>query len=342
MRLNNQEIAQLRDAILDAYPDIAGFQSLSMAMSQVDISTANYGTLFGGTVKYVVHQLVEQENAKGRIATVIGAARRGNAGHAGLAKLQEKWLRTTAAGDKARLEAMIFQELNYRPADAWSSQLQAAHRWVCRVERVSDGQSVGSGFLVGDDLVLTNYHVLYGTQSPGTVEAEPVKFRFDAVGGAAGRLATTVPGDWIVARSPPGDDEWGAGSGEPTPQQLDFALLRTAEQVGADSNGGAARGFARIVGSAAGGAARMPVVVLQHPQQADLQICLGSFDGPNPTGTRLHHTATTQRGSSGSLCLSMELKAVGLHNGGLGGQHNTAVPLDRIAAFVNQSGILIG
>lgn len=336
MQLTPAQQQELRLALISAFPGVAGFTALDMALASVDISIAYAGGLYTPT-EYAVHTVIQQENARGKIADVIGAARRANPGHAKLAALEAEWMRTAGAEERGRLEAMVLDTLHYAPAETWGTQLNNAYRWVCRVERAADARSLGTGFLVADDLVLTNYHVLYGTISPGSAQPEQVQLRFDAIGPAAGRVANVAAQNWLVATSQPGGIEWGGAGGEPTPAQLDFALLRLAEPVGQDANGGTARGHVRIESTSGAGNAFNPVVVLQHPLGASLQICLGAFDQPNPGGTRLRHTATTQRGSSGSPCLSMELKAVGLHNGGLGGR-NSAIPLPLIAAAVNKNG----
>jgi hypothetical protein len=341
MQLTNPQQAELRDAILAAFPGINGVGDIDMALRSVDIDLAFEGGLFTST-KVAINNVIVRENARGKIQDVIGALRRANPGNPKLAGLEASWLKTSAAEDKSRLEAMILDTLQYRPADDWGKQLNASYRWVCRVEREADERAMGTGFLVADDLVLTNYHVMYGTMTPGSAEPTPAQLRFDAVGDAAGRVAKVAAENWIVAKSQPGTTEWGGGgNADPTPAQLDFALLRLAEPVGRDVDGGGTpRGHVLIDGASIDGQALHPVVVLQHPLGAPLQICLGAFDQPNANGTRLRHTATTQAGSSGSPCLSMDLTVVGLHNGGLGGR-NTAIPLPLIASVVNENGTVI-
>jgi S1-C subfamily serine protease len=144
--------------------------------------------------------MVQQENAKGRIADVIGGARRSNPQHEALKELEAKWLRTASADETSRLESMVVAALNYEPAGTWLQQLQASFRWICRVERKADGKSIGTGFLIDDDLVLTNYHVLFGTDPPGTPEPALVQLRFDAVGSADGRPVNVATEGWLVAK----------------------------------------------------------------------------------------------------------------------------------------------
>ncbi len=337
MQLTSAQVVELQVAIVDAFPGFNGVQDLSNALRPLNIDIAYAGGAHAG-VKSAINDVVVRENARGKIEDVIGAARRASGDNPRLVALQTSWIKTSAAEEKQRLEAMVLAELNYAPADSWGKRLNDSYRWVCRVEREADGRALGTGFLVADDLVLTNYHVMHGTMSPGTDQPAQVQLRFDAVGVAAGRVAKVAGGDWLVAKSQPGAKEWGViGGGDPTLTQLDFALLRLAEPVGKDAGGGAPRGHVRIENADIAAQALSPLVVLQHPLGASLQICLGAFDQPNANGTRLRHTATTQAGSSGSPCLSMDLKVVGLHNGGLGGR-NTAIPLPLIASVINKNG----
>jgi hypothetical protein len=323
---------------MDAYPGIVGFNTLTIALAAVDVDLPGYAPLFGGTPEYTIFTMIQQENAQGRVADVLGAARRRNPQHQGLKDLEAKWLRTVSADETTRLESMVVATLRYQPGDTWVERLLASYRWVCRVECEADGRSVGTGFLVEDDLVLTNYHVLFGRHPPGTPEPTRVRLRFDAVGSGDGRLVNVPTENWIVGMSPPGGTEWGS-LGDPAADQLDFALLRLSEAIGNDTGGGkTVRGHAKL---GQGGKASEPTIVLQHPKGANLQVCMGTFLGSNLAGTRLRHTSTTQRGSSGSPCLSMDLTVVGLHNGGVGIERNTAVPLSLIGAFLKKSGILI-
>lgn len=339
MQLTNAQVLELQKAIVDAFPGFNGVADLSNALRPLKIDIAYAGGAHAG-VKSAINDVVVRENARGKIEDVIGAARRASGDNPQLVALETAWIKTSAAEDKQRLEAMVLAELHYAPADEWGKRLNDSHRWVCRVEREADGGALGTGFLVADDLVLTNYHVMHGTVSPGSAQPAQVQLRFDAVGNASGRIAKVAAGQWLVAKSQPGNEEWGAGAGDPTLTQLDFALLRLAEPVGQDVSGGTPRGHVRIDDADISGQALQPVVVLQHPLGASLQICLGAFDQPNANGTRLRHTATTQRGSSGSPCLSMDLKVVGLHNGGLGGR-NTAIPLPLIATVINKNGPIL-
>jgi hypothetical protein len=96
-------------------------------------------------------------------------------------------------------------------------------------------------------------------------------------------------------KSPPGGREWD-GAGEPTDNQLDFSLIRLCERAGADIDaGGTPRGHAQFDVPARSTITANPLIILEHPEGAPLQICLGSIVGANAGGTRLYHNATTLR-----------------------------------------------
>jgi hypothetical protein len=340
LRLKPSEQEQLRKAILNAYPGFPGLQQLLMTLAGADIDLTNFFGPMQAGAEYSLFQAIQHLNAQGRSADLIGAVRRGNQADTTLADLERNWLRTVGTPEMTRLEGMVVEQLNYQPGPAWLHKLETAFRWVCRVESAETEKSLGTGFLIDDDLVLTNYHVLFSRSKPNTPRA--VWFRFDAADGGSGRIVTpddTTPQP--IEKSPPGGAEWGA-SGDPSTGELDFALVRLSERLGAEQTAaGTQRGHANLDVSPIALDAPRPLVILEHPLGAPLQICIGSITGANGRMTRVRHNATTQEGSSGSPCLSMELNVVALHNGGVGTQYNTAIPISSIKAALAKHQIAI-
>ena len=208
MQLTNPQQAELRQALIEAFPGMGGFMQLSMVLMTVDIDIAYAAPLFGNA-ENAIFEVILKENARGKIGDVIGAARRANPGNAKLAGLEASWLKTSAAEDKSRLEAMILDTLAYAPAEDWSKRLSASYRWVCRVEREADERAMGTGFLVADDLVLTNYHVMFGTKTPGSAQPTPAQLRFDAVGSASGAGCESRRGGLARCQKPARDHRMG-------------------------------------------------------------------------------------------------------------------------------------
>ena len=178
---------------------------------------------------------------------------------------------------------------------------------VCRIE-LEDGFGEGTGFLVKDNLILTNYHVLEsvieGKRAPGNVV---VRFDYrtdeDGVTVPAGRkcgLAT----DWKVAFGVNGE---GA-------EELDFVLARLNESPGKDAVPNlpkTGRSYLKLVDRELEQAE--PLVILQHPLTRPMEIALGSVRTIDAQTKRIVHDVNTEPGSSGSPCFDGQWKPVALH-----------------------------
>jgi hypothetical protein len=244
------------------------------------------------------------------------------------------------------LEAIVRHEGQFQDLYPWLNRLAGLAACICRIESPVN-QAVGTGWLVGDDLVLTNWHVVKGVIGEKEKEKN-VAFRFDYAADAQRIQAGTVyeaAADLIVASSAPGQKELGKGEAEPKANELDFALLRM--RTSAAVSGGPSRTPVRLdrAGNLAPGGI---VFVLQHPNGAPVKLAAGVAKGKNPNGTRLYHDANTQPGSSGSMCLNAKLEVVGLHNAGdtlydgvLGTPNqNQAVPIGPIFQMLSATGHL--
>jgi hypothetical protein len=312
-----------------------------------------------------VHQLLSWANGEGWIGSLLGAVQQDQPDATELRDLFRSVLATVpaqqaldvAAGAGSLSEAVRAELQRILPGGALVSPdtMQRRIRAVCRVDYADRSQpGEGTGFLVGPDLVLTNYHVVERViQAPPATEH--LRFRFDlsnstAAADAAGRVVTAVRGQSAVVRSsPPGGVELRNGAGEPTMQQLDYALVRLAERVAEDPvpNGaaGETRACITLKKTMSQPSEDTGLMVLQHPLRGALQFSIGTVIGPNETGSRLMHTAATLNGSSGSPVLDAALAPVALHNGSRPDTpraeqaFNTAVPLAHIVSDLIQAGV---
>jgi hypothetical protein len=230
----------------------------------------------------------------------------------------------------------------------WCVRLGELEGQVCRVE-FPEGTAVGTGFLVGPDLVLTCYHVVEELVD-GPVAPQEARLRFDYRRAASGvqvfeGTAFSLANDWLVASAPPSPaDDMAhdlATLVGPAAEELDFALLRVRGAPGEQRAGFAARlpevparGWVRATQvGAAGFAARDTLFILQHPAGDPLKLAIGQSMGLNANQTRLRYQVSTDHGSSGSPCLNAGLELVGLHNVG-DPSYNAAVPLAAIRAHL--------
>ncbi|MFN3937230.1 MAG: trypsin-like serine peptidase [Gemmobacter sp.] len=214
--------------------------------------------------------------------------------------------------------------------------LLRALRRVCSVW--IDGQCLGTGFLVGPQTVLTNWHVVCDLQDPATgtaIRGSEARLHclFDHVRLASEIAHRAVP-DWVVDFSPmaPGPRPQGGTYPDMTalrPGLLDFCAIRLEGAPGRQ------RGWFDLSRAAGLAGAKQPFFVVQHPDRNQQSVALSQhtvFDPPG--GPFIAHLAATLPGSSGGLCLNQDMQPVALHQGEVtqGGAflHNRAIWLRAI------------
>lgn len=202
----------------------------------------------------------------------------------------------------------------------WQHRLMRVERQVCRVEL--DGNPLGTGFLVGPDTVLTNWHVFEVAKNAEKVGR--LGCRFDYVRLPNGQIN---PGELIML------DGTGCLNGTPysaaektnnpdnplpTLDELDYALLRLASRIGEQQVEGAPRGWIALPTSVLPLANDAPVLIAQHPEGFPMKLALDTQAalGLNGNGTRLRYRTNTDPGSSGSPVFTMDWDIVALHHYG--------------------------
>jgi hypothetical protein len=334
------------DALLSAFPNPMNFEmTLSLRLNK------SYAELSGGGVTYRVgvFQVVSTARAEAWLDKLIDAARKVNPGNRQLRALRPV-ADLVAVEPRAgrQLEDIIRDDAGFQDVIPWVRKLDRLRGQICRIESPIN-QAVGTGWLVGNDLLLTNWHVVEQALS-GQRQPSSYVCRFDYAADAAGtNPGTTVAlaNEWCLSNRPASPLELGDGDAEPTATQLDYALLRLAQPVGeAPGPTGEKRGWVATKRGVAAPATGAIMLVLQHPQGNPLKLALGAVDGVNAGGTRVLHDANTLGGSSGSPCLDATLSLVALHNAGdplydgvTGApKHNQAVPLEPILASIEHDG----
>jgi V8-like Glu-specific endopeptidase len=211
---------------------------------------------------------------------------------------------------------------------------------ICRIEHPD---KLGTGFLVGPDLLLTNFHVVSTTpESIDTAKVARTVCRFDYQedrGGKTYRLRAEP-----VASRPYSQSDI-TGTGEPAANELDYALLQLSEAVGktAAGSGGIERGWFPLSSDPLL-ALRDFVVVPQHPDGRHLEVAWGTALAFNSNLTRVRHDVTTDFGSSGSPCFTFDLELFGLHHASdpkTNPKFNQAIPLTRIAEDLAARGVAV-
>jgi endonuclease G, mitochondrial len=175
---------------------------------------------------------------------------------------------------------------------------------VCRIE-TSAGKALGTGFLIDNNLLLTNYHVLQTeTSTPDNINANAreIVLRFGyftaetggATKGQTFRLEQNQP---MVQHSPT--------------DKLDYVLLRVEDKIIKTSEIKKAEcEFNNLL------AERMTLAILQHPDGESMKLAVSSdgITSVQPQTGLVQYLTRTSGGSSGSPCFNENWKVVALHH----------------------------
>jgi hypothetical protein len=236
-------------------------------------------------------------------------------------QVQEAGKPQTDGPDKAATPGF---ERNIRPyltqldVHVWVEKLARIERRVCRIE--INGNAAGTGFLVGPDVVLTNWHVVRDTVNGDGLGALTCRFDYYRLvnGSRNPGISVEVAKNGCVSHRPFSEAETTATPDKPPPtdNELDYALLRLA--IGPDNFGDQPRGWIALPERALETPAGTPVLIVQHPDGAPLKLALdtNAVIGSNANQTRIRYATNTEAGSSGSPCFDMEWNLFALHHYG--------------------------
>ncbi len=251
--------------------------------------------------------------------------------------------------------------------EAWLERLGAILGRVCRVEvQATQGTSYGTGFLVGPDMVLTNYHVVEPVlKSWPSASAETVTCRFDFEKHADGTVRdgreAKLDATKAIRSSPYSnlDNIPYPKTEEPDRDCLDYALLWLKEPVGNQPIGSSPEPAAKPRGwitppKIPYGFGSRELYIVQHPRGQPIKLALDTSAlearagdtvqyGPNALRTRVLYRTNTDHGSSGSPCFGPAWELAALHHAGDPDYHlahtpqyNQGIPIDTVEADLKE------
>lgn len=252
------------------------------------------------------------------------------------------------AGAPGGVEKLVGANTAMVDLQAWLHRCGVLGGRVCQV-RVR-GQKVGTGFLIGPDVVLTNHHV--AVEALETPDA--LSFVFDYARSVSGNVqpGVTYPGQRIIAalRGGPQGQWHDPVSAQPGADELDVALVQLREPAGIqgmadDRSRGRPRGWIEISAAPYDFAGSAGLAILQHPLGEPVKLALDFADRGKlvAAGRRVRYSVPTQPGSSGSpVFAASSLALVALHHGGVDQAFNQGIPISMIAAHPAVKDFLAG
>lgn len=309
------------------------------------------------------HLIWDWLDSRGRLNELADACR--DAGREDLAKVVESGLtpvapQATPFSRITGLEEIINQSGSFLNIREWFTKGSRVMERVCRVE--IQGAARGTGFLVGPDVVLTNYHVLDSViQGKSAPEQVKCRFGYSQVGDAitSGVVYPLATPDWLIAASPCTDEESKGQADQKLPgeEELDFALVRLQENPGQalldPKQPDSRRGWMYLSDQTYPLESGTAVYIVQHPQGQPMKLVLESNGnlGLNTNQTRCRYRTNTESGSSGSPCFTENWELFALHHYGDPAyidhppEFNQGVPVWKIHQYLshparNLSGVL--
>jgi hypothetical protein len=327
------KLEEVRDALVDGYDQDSLTQMVRFRLNKkLDAIVAP------GPFRNRAFDLLDVADQEGWDTQLICEAYRFRPGNTALLQVYEKYglapritvQKAGAAQPEAisKVSSAGLQKLvrNDNPAvniNEWCRRLTDLEVRVCRVD--INGGPMGTGFLVGPQVVLTNYHVvksvLDGVHAATTLSC---LFDYKVLANATSNPGERVPllaGHEIPVHSPCTDDEFTPQPDKtlPTVEQLDFALLHLDRPMGKLPVSGPEsppRGWEALPAAAAKLIPDQGLIIVQHPRGEPMKLAIDtqSVLHLNANGTRVRYRTNTEGGSSGSPVFDMFWDLVALHH----------------------------
>lgn len=350
--LTSPQIKSFQQALLSAFTRDSLTMLLMLALNK------RFEHLVKDTdFEHQAFQLIDRANREGWAYKLLVAAANFNPGNPELQAYAAS-LGIAAMGtptNESALESLIQQTNSYLDAALFRARQGWVETAVCRIK--IDGTPVGTGFLVGPGIVLTNYHVLPQVIS-GAMAPAAVTCQFDFKQLPGGQLVSPGvefhligDGEWLIAAAAPTANEL-AGIPKtvlPGLDELDFALLQLEEEIATvalseetpygDQFGVQQRAWLAFTTGHVF-APNSPLWIMQHPKAQPLKLALATnaVEQINQNKTRVTYRTNTEKGSSGSPVFDQNWNLVALHHMGdpdwSNPTHNEGIPVASIQNYL--------
>ncbi len=373
--MTNEQLTELYDALVEAFAlDVPGLIRMLRQRAKWDPGDIPNEGQKAANFVFEVSEAARMRGIETELLTAALDVRPKNPKLRALAQALDQGVLAPPSGEA--LQRQVIPGLPNVPVEVWRERLGEIEPWVCRIEILgAHPNGIGTGFLIGPDLVVTARHVVEKVID-GTHPADNVRARFDY---RATRASTTVREGTAVPLSVAGGMTYPNTTGQmekpwlvasaahdpvdllvdprdrlPDPAALDYAVLRLADPfgrkpvnpTGTTDRAEAPRGWVRVPTAAAGLTPPGSVLIVQHPRGRPMELALGpnGLLGLNRNQTRVRYQTNTDPGSSGSPCFDLNWDLMALHHAGdpdftlAYAEWNQGIPFYQIAAALKARG----
>lgn len=301
MKLPAAQREELLAALVDAFTDYAQLDIVAGHLDQTldtIVDTKNR--------RIASHQLIRWAEANDAIDDLVVAARKEQPRNLLLRRTAES-LQLVSSPYTADYERIVVPAAGFQDPGSWRERMSLVELTVCRIEVIHPTKGrvgIGTGFLVGSNLVFTNDHVRMEWEKSSAPEDVVLRFGYAKKGDVEVEKGTEYKlkkGGWLIANSSPD-------------QGLDYALVATEGDPGRERLGRAASSPLRrwLIPEPHTFSPGEPLLILQHPKARPLELAIGSVVG-EVANNRVEHKVNTEGGSSGSPCFTVDWRLVCLH-----------------------------
>lgn len=330
-----------------------------------DDAVRNAGNALPENEAFARH-VVDEMNARGKMDEAVMVLRQETHRNSRLAFGINCILQDLRLDEDETLQSFTNLYEPFLSSDVFATNLSRLMRTVCAVALGAPRNEIrGTGFLVGPDLVMTNFHViepfLLVDLKQNTIRqngpGNQIYFFFDYLSAPPPdvppqqryhpTLCVSAGENWLLhaRRRLPGDGTLKAPA--TVTDEYDYVVARLARPVGrlpTRRGGGNVRGWLKLPEEIETiDAQDRRIIVYQHPAGAAQQFDIGAYKKMDRTGTRVLYSVNAAKGSSGGAAVDTEGKLFALHNAEVqmaaanepgtppGERLNQGVRIDRIA-----------
>jgi hypothetical protein len=346
MALSGQQYERLSAALAEAFTAASLSRMLEFRLNRrLDLLVSpNDGLL------HTCFQLIRIAEMEGWTERLVLEAHWSNPGNTKLATMAYSLGFSSMDPRTQDLEVIVRARPQFQDTSMFLASLARVENCVCCISYPTpNGLVSGSGFLIGPRLVLTNFHVVEPlTQGLGLPSQVSCRFDYKRLGNGLELLGSSyaLADQWLFSYSR--SSGTGTKVGLDALQLLDYAILRLAASVGetpvghSPEPGASPRGWLRIDSGGDGVSPEDIILILQHPEGVPQQLAMGKVLARTANGARIRHDVSTLPGSSGSPCLTVDLRVCGLHRAGAQlseGSYNEAISIEAIVAHLSAQGL---